>query len=252
MEYSINKLSKMSGVSARTLRYYDEIGLLKPVRVASSGYRIYGRDEVNMLQQILLYRELGFQLEDIKTLLSKPDFDRVKAFEKHLIELNNKKERIEELINNVSSSISAMKGEKEMSDKEKFEGFKEKLISDNEEKYGKEIREKHGDKSIDESNENLRGVTKEQYDKAEQILKGFEIALEESFKIGDPSAELAQKAVDLHRQWLCVFYPRYTKDYHMGLGEMYVADERFRVNYDKFGKGCTEFLRDAIDIYCTK
>lgn len=76
-EHSINKLSKMSGVSTRTLRYYDEIGLLKPARVAPSGCRMYGQEQVDELQQILFYRELGFSLEDIKTLLSAPDFDRV-------------------------------------------------------------------------------------------------------------------------------------------------------------------------------
>ena len=76
MEYSINKLAKMSGVSTRTLRYYDEIGLLKPVRVVSSGYRIYSQTEVDVLQQILFYRELEFSLEDIKKMLAAPDFDR--------------------------------------------------------------------------------------------------------------------------------------------------------------------------------
>ena len=84
MEYSINKLTKISGVSTRTLRYYDEIGLLKPTRVASSGHRIYGQEQVNALQQILFYRELDFSLEDIKKLLSAPDFDIGRAFANHL------------------------------------------------------------------------------------------------------------------------------------------------------------------------
>lgn len=252
MEYPINKLSKMSGVSTRTLRYYDEIGLLKPARVASSGYRIYGRSEVDTLQQILFYRELGFSLDDIKRLLSVPGFDRVRAFECHLAELQKKRERLDKLIDNVTQSIVAAKGETTMSDKEKFEGFTQTLIDENERKYGLEIRAKYGDQAVDESNARLKGITKEQYDEAERLRLGFEGALKAAFEIGDPAGELAQKACDLHRQWLCVFYPRYNKEYHRSLGEMYVSDERFRANYEKLADGCTEFLRDAIKIYCTE
>jgi DNA-binding transcriptional MerR regulator len=127
MEYSVNKLTKLSGVSARTLRYYDEIGLLKPVRVASSGYRFYGRKELDVLQQILFFRELDFPLEEIKKLLTAPGFDREHAFQSHLSELRQKRERLDALINNVTKSIANMKGEIEMPDAEKFEGFKKRL-----------------------------------------------------------------------------------------------------------------------------
>ena len=251
MEYSANKLAKMSGVSARTLRWYDEIGLLKPVRVASSGYRIYGQDELDTLQQILFYRELSFPLEEIKKLMSAPGYDKEQAFLSHLAELHIKRERIDTLINNVAKSIAAMKGETTMSDQEKFEGLKQSLIDENERKYGAEIREKYGDTAVDESNSKLKGLTQEQYDEGERLRIEMETALKAAFDVGDPAGELAQRACDLHRQWLCVFYPKYSKEYHMGLGEMYVADERFRANYDKLAPGCTEFLRDAINIYCS-
>jgi len=250
MEYSGNKLSKMSGVSARTLRYYDEIGLLKPLRAASSGYRIYGQAEVDTLQQILFYRELGFQLESIKKLLSSSGFDIEKAFLSHLAELHSKKERLDALILNVTKSIAAMKGETTMTDAEKFEGFKQSLVDDNEQKYGTEIRGKYGNQSVDESNAKVMSLTKEQYDEGEQLRLAIEDALKAAFDTGDPAGELAQKACDLHRQWLSVFYPKYNIDYHRGLGEMYVADDRFRANYDKLAPGCTDFFRDAINIYC--
>jgi len=251
MEYSANKLAKMSGVSARTLRWYDEIGLLKPVRVASSGYRIYGQDELDTLQQILFYKELSFPLEEIKKLMSAPGYDKEQAFLSHLAELHIKRERIDTLINNVAKSIAAMKGETTMSDQEKFEGLKQSLIDENERKYGAEIRKKYGDTAVDESNAKLKGLTQEQYDEGERLRIEMETALKAAFDDGDPAGELAQKACDLHRQWLCVFYPKYSKEYHMGLGEMYVADERFRANYDKLAPYCTEFLRDAINIYCS-
>jgi DNA-binding transcriptional MerR regulator len=250
VEYSINKLSKMSGVSTRTLRYYDEIGLLKPARVASSGYRIYGQEQVNTLQQVLFYRELDFSLENIKKLLSVSDFDRGQAFLFHLSALQEKRERLDTLILNVTKSITSMKGEASMSDHEKFEGFKQKLIDDNEQKYGAEIRERYGNKAVEESNTKVKGLTKEQYDESERLRLEFEATLKAAFKTGEPAGELAQNACEIHKQWLSIYYPEYSKEYHMGLGEMYVADERFRANYEKLSPGCTEFLRNAINIYC--
>jgi DNA-binding transcriptional MerR regulator len=249
MEYTINKLSKMSGVSTRTLRYYDEINLLKPLRVAESKYRIYGQEQVDTLQQILFYREFDFSLEDIKVMLSASDFDRGRAFTEHLSMLQNKRARLDTLILNVTKSITAMKGEITMSNQEKFEGFKQALIDENEQKYGEEIREKYGDAVVDESNANLKGLTQEQYDESERLLAEFEITLKAAFATGDPAGESAQQACDLHKQWLMVFYPKYSKEYHLGLAEMYVADERFKANYEKLAVGCTEFLRDAINIY---
>jgi len=250
MEYTSNKLSKISGVSARTLRYYDEIGLLKPARVEASGYRIYGQNELDTLQQILFYKELGFPLDEIKNILYSPNFDRELSFQNHLIELKKKRQRVDALIKNVNKSISAMKGEITMTDNEKFEGLKQSLIDDNEKKYGAEAREKYGDSAIDESNAKLKGLTKEQYDEGERLRLVYEEALKSAFNTGDPESEVAQKACDLHRQWLCVFYPNYSKEYHKGLAEMYVADERFKANYEKIAPGCTEFFRDAINIYC--
>jgi len=250
LEYSINKLTKISGVSTRTLRYYDEIGLLKPARVAESGYRFYGQEQVDTLQQIMFYRELDFSLEDIKKLLSSPDFDRAKAFASHLSALQEKRKRLDALIFNVTKSITTLKGETTMSNQEKFEGLKQQLIKDNEEKYGDEIRAKYGATALYESNARLKDLTKEQYDESEWLRLELEKTLKAAFEAGDPAGELAQKACDLHKQWLGVFYPKYSKEYHKGLAEMYVADERFRENYDKIAFGCTEFLRDAINIYC--
>jgi len=250
MEYTINKLSKMSGVSTRTLRYYDEINLLKPSRVAESKYRIYEQEQVEILQQILFYKELGFSLEDIKTLLSATDFDRGKAFTDHLSMLQNKRERLDMLISNVTKSIAAMKGEIKMSNQEKFEGFKQTLIDENEQKYGNEIREKYGDSVIDDSNAKLKGLSQEQYDESERLRIEFEETIVAALSTNDPAGELAQKACDLHKQWLVVFYPNYNKEYHLGLAEMYVADERFKANYEKLAVGCTEFLRNAINVYC--
>ncbi|MCL1805352.1 MAG: MerR family transcriptional regulator [Clostridiales bacterium] len=250
MEYTSNKLSKMSGVSARTLRYYDEIGLLKPARVELSGYRIYGQKELDLLQQILFYRELGFPLDEMKSILYAPDYDRRRALQSHLAELNKKRERLDTLISNVTKSMSALKGETTMTDNEKFEGFKQSLIDENEQKYGSEIRAMYSDKAVDSSNARLKGLSQEQYDEGERLRLAYERKLKTALETGNPAGELAQAACDLHRQWLCVYYPAYSKEYHKGLGEMYVADERFKANYEKIAPGLAEFFRDAIHIYC--
>jgi len=131
-----------------------------------------------------------------------------------------------------------------------FEDYKQTLIEENERKYGAEIREKYGEQAVNESNAHVKGVTQKQYDESEHLRVALEEALVAAFESRDPAGEMAQRACDLHRQWLCVFYPNYSKAYHKGLGEMYVTDERFKVNYEKLAPGCTEFLRDAIDIYC--
>ena len=137
-----------------------------------------------------------------------------------------------------------------MPNTKKFEAFKQSLVDENERQYGAEARAKYGDQAVDKSNAHLKGLSQEQYDEGECLRLALEETLKAAFAAGDPEGELAQKACDLHRQWLCVFYPKYSKEYHRGLGEMYVADERFKANYDKLAPGCAEFLRDAINIYC--
>jgi DNA-binding transcriptional MerR regulator len=251
MEHTINKLAKLAGISTRTLRYYDSRGLLAPKRVNGNGYRIYGQEEIDRLQQILFYRELGVELEEIGRILSDKGFDGQAALESHMAALRSKRDQLDALIENVEKSILAMKGETAMTDAEKFEGFKQKLIDGNERKYGAEIRAKYGDKAVDESNAHLKGVSKEQHERGERLLLEFEQTLKAAFDNGDPAGELAQKACGLHREWLMVFCPKYSKEYHKGLGEMYVGDDRFRANYDKLAPGCAEFLRDAINVYCS-
>ena len=152
MEYTVQKLAQLAGVSARTLRYYDEIDILKPARINSSGYRIYGQAEVDRLQQILFYRELGVDLDSIKNIVTAPSFDGAKALREHREKLLEKKKQLDLLIANVDKTIALTEGRMNMSDKEKFEGFKKKMIDENEKKYGKEIREKYGKDTVEKSN----------------------------------------------------------------------------------------------------
>jgi len=249
MEYTVQKLGKMAGVSTRTLRYYDEIGILKPARINSSGYRIYGKAEVDRLQQILFYRELGVSLESIMDIVSSKSFDYADALRAHRKKLLAKREQLDLLIANVDKTLAAEEGRIVMSDKEKFEGFKQKLIEENEKKYGEEIRAKYGNDRVDKSNKKVKNMTEEQYAAVEKLSAEVMNTLREAFKTGDPAGELAQKAADLHRQWLCHFWDSYTKEAHAGVAQMYVDDERFTAYYDKEQPGTAAFLRDAVFIY---
>jgi DNA-binding transcriptional MerR regulator len=249
MEYTVQKLAKVAGVSTRTLRYYDEIGILKPARINSSGYRIYGQVEVDRLQQILFYRELGVGLESIKDIVLAPSFDKAGALREHREKLLEKREQLDALISNVDKTIAQTEGRIVMSDKEKFEGFKQKLVDDNEAKYGKEIREKYGEDTVNKSNQKVKGMTQEEYDEVTKLTTEVLETLYEAFKTGDPAGELAQKAADLHRQWLCYYWDSYSKEAHAGIAQMYVDDPRFTAYYDEKQPGSAEFLRDAVFIY---
>ncbi|ETI67992.1 MerR family transcriptional regulator [Neobacillus vireti] len=249
MEYTVQKLGSLAGVSTRTLRYYDEIGILKPARINSSGYRIYGQKEVDRLQQILFYRELGVSLDRIKEIVTSPSFDGAAALREHREKLLEKKEQLELLIANVDKTIALTEGRMEMSDKEKFEGFKKKMIDENEEKYGKEIRQKYGDDTVDKSNAKLQNMTQAQHDEVTALAEQITVTLAEAFKTGDPADELAQKAAELHKQWLCYYWNEYSKEAHAGLAQVYVDDERFTAYYDKEQPGTAAFLKDAIHIY---
>ena len=249
MEYSINELSKIAKISTRTLRYYHEIDLLKPKRINSSGYRIYGENEVDKLQQILFYKAMEFKLEDIKNIVNSPSFDIMLALDNHKKELIKRRDEIDLLIENVEKTISYKKGEIKMSDKEKFEGFKKDLVKQNEEKYGKEIREKYGDKQVDQSNRKMLGLSEEEFRKFEQLGRDIIEKLKEAMEENDPSGEKAQEACELHKKWLGYSWNFYTKEAHRSLGEMYVSDERFKKYYDNNKLGMAEFFRNALDIY---
>ena len=249
MEYTVTKLSRAAGISARTLRYYHKIGLLAPARVNESGYRLYGPAQVDRLQQILFYRELGFPLTTIASILTDPAFDKIQALHVHRTQLTKERNRLSTLIRNVDKTIQATKGNIIMSDKEKFEGFKQDLINENEKKYGKESRSQYGDDAINRSNEKVKNMTKQQHEEVTILSKTLMEKLAQAKAQGDPKGLLAQEVADLHRKWLCFYWPEYSKQAHAALAQMYVDDERFTAYYDKESPGTAKFLRDALLVY---
>lgn len=247
MEYSIQALAKLSGVTTRTLRWYDEIGLLKPSRVADTGYRYYGPAEVDRLQHILFFRALGVELAQVKTYLEDPSLDRLSLLRTHLVDLEGERERLDHLIQSVRENIRAEERKEVMSDKKKFEAFKARMAEENEKKYGKESREKYGDEAVDRSRKAMRDMSPEDYqrwtDLDQAILEGLENAVQNGLSPEGPEGETI---VSDHKQWLILSGLKYQPQIHRGLGEMYVMDERFTAYYDENVSGCARFLRDAI------
>ncbi len=252
MNHSINKLAKLSGISARTLRYYDEIGILKPIYRNDSNYRVYSQNEVDRLQQILFLKRLGVSLYDIKKIICSGSFDEIETLKKHKENLLIKRGQLDKLIENVDKTIAYKERKIIMTDKEKFEGFKEALVEDNEKKYKEEIRKKYGEDAVEKSNQRFKNMTQEEYVQFEDLGKRIFKALEVAFENGDPTSDLAYRAVDLHRQWLTKSWGTYSKEAHINIGKMYVDDERFTAYYDQEKPGMAKFLRDAIINYVSK
>ena len=247
MEYSIQELSRLSGVTTRTLRWYDQIGLLKPSRVAESGYRYYGGAEVDRLQDILYYRALGVELAQIKECLDDPSFDRLAALRSHLAALEAKRERLEQLIRSVKDTIGAEERKEIMNDEQKFEAFKQRAVAHNEEVYGAEIRAKYGDKEVDEANAAVMHLSREQYQEWTDLGREIQERLEAAVRAGlSPESEAGKEVCALHRRWLTLTGNRYDPAKHRGIAELYVMDQRFTAYYDKHLPGCARFLRDAV------
>lgn len=252
MEYTIKKIAELSGITTRTLRYYDEINLLKPARINSSGYRIYGTKEIDKLQQILFYRSLDMKLEEILYLLETPDYDPIKALQDHYQQLLKKRKQIDHQILTLKKTLCYQKGELIMTDKEKFAGLKQRKLEENEKKYGKEIRENYGEKTVASSNKKWLELSEEDFITMEQVEKEMFDALKLVIQTNDCQSPDAKLVFLKHKEWLSYTSPNYSAKLHASLGLMYVGDERFAAYYnERVGKNAAEVLNQIIQ-YFTK
>src|SRR5690606_23447258 len=152
MEYTIKQVSELSGVTQRTLRHYEQLGLLNPRRKSGSGYRLYSKEDLKRLQTVLFYRELDFDLATIKAIMEDPGFSTLQALEGQRKRLLARRSRLESLLRTLETTIAEQRGERTMTDKERFEGLKKNLIEENEKKFGKEIRARYGEETVAKSN----------------------------------------------------------------------------------------------------
>lgn len=252
MVYTVKKLADLMGVSARTLRYYDSIGLLKPKTINESGYREYGSEELNRLQEILFYRAMNFPLQEIKAIFDNPDHDRVAILESQLVSLLDQEKALNELINSVKESIDDAKGRSQMNDKDKFTALKKTIIKENEAAYGDELRAAYGKDLIEASNDKLLRQSESDLDKASKCEKEIIERLIKAYKDNDQSSETRNRIGQLHKEWLMYYWTRYSKDAHKGLAQLYISDERFTHYYDQHAPGLAVFFSRLLEEFLSE
>lgn len=233
----------MAGITRRTLQYYDEIGLLKPSEVGDNGYRYYGEESLLRLQQILLYRELGMPLENIKKIIGRRDFDALSALESHREELLKRIAQLELLITTVDDTILHLKGQKEMSKKQFFEGFSDEQQAE----YEKEAMRMYDPAVVKASNQKWRSYSSDE----KQRIGDEGNAVYESILLAMPkgaSSPEAQAGVERWRHHMEYFWTP-NDDQLLGLVDLYNVDPRFKANFDEIDPNLAEFMRQAVKVY---
>ena len=248
MSYTVKQLSELTGLTPRTLRYYDAIGLLRPARDGANDYRRYGPAEVERLRRLLVYRELGLPLEEIRALLDAPGLDRTGILRGHLDRLLDRRREVEELIHKVRRALDNLEGETAMTDKEKFEDLKQQVIRENEAAYGQEVRRRWGDAAAGGANQRVAGMSEEEWRQMQSEEQGYKDALRRAIAAGDPAGEDAREACRLHRDWLLHYWNEamFSREAHIQLVEAYSQDPRFAAYYEAVAPGCAEFFARAI------
>lgn len=248
--YSIQELGRLAGVSVRTLRLYDERGLLVPKR-QENGYRIYSEEDATRLQKILLWRACGMPLSRIGELLERAGVDEEEALEEQIALLCERECALHAARECAERTLEALKKGKKMGAEEKFRGLKEAAIEENERRFGAEARARYGDAAVDAANEAVRNMGKDAWDDLAALEGRIIELLKAAMKTGDASGAEAQELVRLHGRWVQAHWGAgrtLTHEMHMGLGQMYEADPRFQEYYDsRAGEGAAAFLAQAIE-----
>ncbi|SCY08861.1 DNA-binding transcriptional regulator, MerR family [Pseudobutyrivibrio sp. AR14] len=240
---TVNEVSKLTGVSIRTLQYYDKIGLLKPAEYTESGYRLYDDAALEKLQQILLFRELEFPLKDIKDIITRSDFDKRKALDQQIGLLELKKEHIENLIDMCKGL--KLRGVRHLD----FTAFDSSKLDE----YAKRAKEQWGKtpeyKEFEEKNKN-RSKSDE-----EHMMADFMKIFEEfgTMKDKDPAIVEVQDQVKKLQGFITEHFYKCSNEILVGLGKMYAGGGEFTDNINKMGgEGTAEFVFEAIKVYCGK
>lgn len=241
-EWTIGEAAQRAGISVRTFHHYDSIGLLSPSRVSQAGYRYYDEAAMMRLEQILFFRELGFALEEIRRMMTSPGYDARDALQKQKALLIAKRERLDAMIARLERAQREMSAEFEVFDMTKIEQMKKQ--------YEQEVRERWGDtQAYAESQKREAGYTAKDYD---DIQAGMQALMGEfaAVRALEPEDARVQALVKKWQDYITArFYPC-TDEILKGLGQMYVADERFQKNIDQQGEGTALCMSRAIEAYC--
>jgi len=243
MAWSIAEVARASGVTSRTLRHYHAIGLLVPARTAPNGRRYYEQEQLLRLQQILLLRDLGLSLDVVADVIAhRSSQDTIEVLARHKEWLHREQLRLGQLVRTVDSTIENLRKGGEMSPEKVFEGFEHNP-------YEAEARERWGDEAVDASYERMRGWTEADAEKARtgytRVHEGLAALKAEGVDVTELSV---QELIQLHYEVTCLFWTP-TREAYRNLGQMYVDDERFRLNIGSGDDAVVEYLRDAMTVY---
>ena len=250
MAYTVKKLAAMSGVSVRTLHFYDEVGLLKPAYHGANSYRFYEEPQLLTLQQLQFYRELGFELQQIKRILGRSDFDKVTALKSHRKVLRKNLDCTLQLIVTIDKTIRHLKGTNKMKSEEMFAGFSPEQQA----KHEEYLVSRFGDRmkaSIAESKRKVKNWTKADWEKSGTAFAGICTDLVALMKRGLPGGSReVQRIIRRHYEWLQQFWTP-TRESYVGHSQV-VADSELRKAYEAYDARLPEFMASAMRLFAEK
>jgi len=247
MAYTVTKLAKISGISVRTLHWYDEVGLLKPAYYGANGYRYYEEEQLLTLQQILFFRELGFELKQIKEILGRSDFDQLVALSSHRQVLKKSLERTKKLIKTIDKTIEHLKGNKKMKENELYYGFTKEKQAD----YEKQIVESFGEQGkayIKESKQNVKNWSKTDWDGSREEFDGICKELTNLLETDiEADSKEVQSVIRRHYNWLKQYWTP-TRESYTGHGQ-FIEQSELRKAYEQYHSELPQFMVKAIQVF---
>lgn len=246
MKMKVKEVAELVGISVRTLHHYDKIELLSPTETSDSGYRLYAEEDLEKLQQILFFKELGFSLKEIKKIITSPSYDEEEALLLQRKMLEEKRKSVEKMIETLDKTLKYRKGEIHMTKEERFEGI---IFRDN--PYEQEARERWGDKLVEEANKNLDSKSQEEQ---KHLAEKWEMYFRKLAELRgrSPDAAEVQEVIKEWYDFLNENFTRYSLEAFAGLGQLYVSDERFTKNIDQYGEGLAQFMSEAMQRFAEK
>lgn len=253
MAYQTSELARLAGVSQRTIRYYEQQGLLTAQRDPQNNYRWFDQQQVDRLQQILFYRELAFPIATIKQIMLAPDFDLATSLRQQEQKLRQQRARLDQLLVLLQQTQQAQEGKITMSDQAKFAAFKQQQVAQNEQLYGKELAEKYSDTQLQAAKNHWLGLSQTEVQQMQALETDLTQQLRTLLVTGKLDSAAAKQAFTDHQQWLQLAWgssTTYSAAAHRGLAAMYRADPRFQKHYDQLaGAGAALLLCQVIEKY---
>lgn len=244
--FTIKQISQLAHVTPRTLRYYDQIGLLTPEEIGNNGYRYYSDASLLKLQQILFYRELEIPLEQIKEILGRQNFNLRAALEDHKLQLGKKIDRLNKLITTVDQTLKYIKGEEEMNKNVLFDAFND----EEQEKMEKEAMQMYDPETVKESFRKWKSYSTAEKqkigDEGNAVYQGFVDVMSKG-----PDSPEAQACVQRWRDHMNYFWVP-NNEQLLGLADLYNDDPRFKKNFEKVHPDLAQFVREAVQIYVAR